>query len=105
MSGQQALSAGAPYLGLISNLDQMMFSTAVRKASACELLREGDVNEMTLRPIILNMLAQEKYQIAAKRIAARTENPKASEKFEAVVCSMLDEQAFKNVVHSTQAVG
>ncbi len=105
MSGQQALSAGTPYLGLISNLDQMMFSTVVRKASACELLREGDVNEMTLRPMILNMLAQEKYQTAAKRLAARTENPKSCEKFEAVVCSMLREQAAGNFTHRTQAVG
>ena len=105
MSGQQALSAGTPYLGLISNLDQMMFSTAVRKQSACELLREGDVTEATLRPIILNMLAQEKYQTAARLMAERARNPESCEKFEAVVCSMLDDQAANNSALRAQAIG
>lgn len=100
MSGQQALSAGTPYLGLISNMDQMLFSMAVRRASACELLREGEVNEGTLRALILRMLADEKYQMAAKNIAARTSALDSCRRFEELVCAALQAQ----VVRSTQAV-
>ena len=70
MSGQQALSAGTPYLGLISNLDQLLFSKAVRRTGACEWMREGEVNDRTLGPVIRRMLAQAGYQAAAKRVAA-----------------------------------
>jgi UDP:flavonoid glycosyltransferase YjiC (YdhE family) len=100
MSGQQALSAGTPYLGLMSNMDQMLFSMAVQRASACELLREGDVNEGALRPVILRMLAEEKYRIAAKNIALRTTAFNSCEKFEELVCAALKVQ----VERSTQAV-
>lgn len=104
MSGQQALSTGAPYLGLISNLDQMIFSTVVRNASACELLRETDVNEMTLPPLILGMLAQKKYQAAAKRIAAHTEKLEYREKFKFIVQSILNNRCATNAAHRSQAV-
>jgi UDP:flavonoid glycosyltransferase YjiC (YdhE family) len=100
MSGQQALSAGTPYLGLISNMDQMLFSMAVQRASACELLREGDVNERALRPVILRMLTEEKYQVAAKNIAVRTTASNSCKKFEELVCAALKAQAER----STQAV-
>jgi UDP:flavonoid glycosyltransferase YjiC (YdhE family) len=96
MSGQQALSAGTPYLGLISNLDQMMFSTVVRRSSACELLRDGDVNESTLRTVILRMLAQEKYKIAAATIAARTKDLESCQKFEMIICSILEDRVGTN---------
>jgi UDP:flavonoid glycosyltransferase YjiC (YdhE family) len=100
MSGQQALSAGTPYLGLISNMDQMLFSMAVRRAFACELLREGEVNEGTLGPIIRAMLSEEKYRVAAKNIAARTAAVDSCKRFEELVCAALQAQ----VVRSTQAV-
>jgi UDP:flavonoid glycosyltransferase YjiC (YdhE family) len=100
MSGQQALLAGTPYLGLISNMDQMLFSMAVRRASACELLREGDVNEGTLRPVISRMLAEEKYQAAAKSIAARMTAMDSCKKFEELVCAAFE----GNAVRRAQAV-
>jgi UDP:flavonoid glycosyltransferase YjiC (YdhE family) len=99
-SGQQALSAGTPFLGLISNMDQMLFSMAVQRASACELLREGELNESTLRSLVLRMLAEEKYRIAAKNIAMRTTALNSCEKFEELVCAALKVQ----VERSTQAV-
>ena len=104
MSGQQALSTGTPYLGLISNLDQMIFSTVVRNASACELLREGDVNEMTLPSLVLSMLAQKKYQTAAKQIAARTEKPEYCENFETIVRSILKSNGATNAAHRSHTV-
>jgi UDP:flavonoid glycosyltransferase YjiC (YdhE family) len=72
MSGQQAVSAGVPYLGLISNLDQMLYSRAVRQAGACELMRESEVSEASLRPIVQALLTEERYRRAAQKIAART---------------------------------
>jgi UDP:flavonoid glycosyltransferase YjiC (YdhE family) len=72
MSGQQAVSAGAPYLGLISNLDQMLYSRAVQQAGACELMRESEVSEASLRPIVRALLTEERYRLAAQNIAART---------------------------------
>ena len=72
MSGQQAVSAGVPYLGLISNLDQMLYSRAVQQAGACELMRESEVSEASLRPIVRALLTEERYRLAAQNIAART---------------------------------
>jgi UDP:flavonoid glycosyltransferase YjiC (YdhE family) len=103
MSGQQALSAGTPYVGLISNLDQMMFSTAVRRASACELLREGDVNEAALCSVISKMLAHEAYRAAAKHIAARMKRLDASQKFEAIIRSILEDQVRTSVEHISRS--
>ena len=71
MSGQQALSEGTPYLGLISNVDQMLYSRAVQREGACELLRASDVTEASLRALVQALLAQEKYRVAAQRIARR----------------------------------
>lgn len=104
MSGQQALSAGTPYFGLISNLDQMLFSMAVRRASACELLRQEDVNERSVRAIIESMLAQEKYQKAAKKLAAGAATLQSSKNFEAILSSVLESQLESNPVRQSSAV-
>jgi UDP:flavonoid glycosyltransferase YjiC (YdhE family) len=60
------------------------------------LLREGDVNEGTLRSTILRMLAEEKYQVAAKNIAARTTALDSCEKFQELVCAALKAQVARN---------
>ena len=89
MSGQQALSAGVPYLGLISNMDQLLFSKAVRQAGACEFICEGEVNERALRPLIAGLLAQESYQTAAKTRAANTSKWESCREFERVIRSIM----------------
>jgi UDP:flavonoid glycosyltransferase YjiC (YdhE family) len=104
MSGQQALSAGTPYLGLISNLDQMLFSMAVRRASACELLRQEDVNERNMRKTVESMLAQERYQKAAEKLAAGAAALESPKNFEAILCSILERQSTYNPVRQQSAV-
>jgi UDP:flavonoid glycosyltransferase YjiC (YdhE family) len=99
MSGQQALSAGIPYLGLISNLDQMMFSTLVRRASACEFIREGDVNGPSLRSLILKLLSEDKYRTAARKIAVRSAKMDSCKKFESVISSILLGRMKENNAH------
>jgi UDP:flavonoid glycosyltransferase YjiC (YdhE family) len=72
MSGQQALSSGVPFLGLISNIDQMLYSRAVQRAGACELIRESEVSEDSLRPLVQALLTEHKYRAAAAKTARRT---------------------------------
>jgi UDP:flavonoid glycosyltransferase YjiC (YdhE family) len=88
MSGPQALAAGVPYLGLVSNMDQMLFSKAVRSAGACELIREGEVNENNLRQMIQAILTQEKYHAAAGRCAARMADADPCKAFEAFISTI-----------------
>jgi UDP:flavonoid glycosyltransferase YjiC (YdhE family) len=92
MSGQQALCAGVPYLGLISNMDQLLFSSAVRRNAACEWMREGDVTESALQSTVLEMLSQESYSVAARKLASGTAELNSSEQFEALVRSILEER-------------
>jgi UDP:flavonoid glycosyltransferase YjiC (YdhE family) len=92
MSGQQALSAGVPYLGLISNMDQLLFSSAVRRTGACEWMREGDVTESALQSTILSMVSQEVYSVAARKLASGAAELDSSERFEALVRSILEER-------------
>jgi len=96
MSGQQALSAGTPFLGLISNMDQMLFSQIVRRAGACELMRESEVNESALRPVISSMLEQQRYRATAKMLAARSAQLDACGKFEKLIRSILQERVRDN---------
>jgi UDP:flavonoid glycosyltransferase YjiC (YdhE family) len=103
MSGQQALSAGIPFLGLISNVDQLLFAKAVSRTGACEFIREGEVNENTLRHFITLMLAQESYQNAAKLVAARTANGESCQKFERVIRSMIEERGRRKAHWHTTA--
>jgi UDP:flavonoid glycosyltransferase YjiC (YdhE family)/glycosyltransferase involved in cell wall biosynthesis len=101
MSGQQALSAGVPYLGLISNMDQMRFSSVVRKAGACELILEKDVSEKTLRPVLSRMLTQASYRTAAGKLAAEVAKMDSRKIFEGVISSILRDQAGKNTMERT----
>jgi UDP:flavonoid glycosyltransferase YjiC (YdhE family) len=82
MSGQQAVSAGVPYLGLVSNLDQILYSRVVQRAGACELLRESEVTEDLLRRMIRALLSEDRYRVAAQEIARRTAWQDACSAFE-----------------------
>lgn len=89
MSGQQAVSAGVPYLGLISNLDQMLYSKTVHQAGACELMRESEVTDESLRRLALTLLGENKYRVAAQRIAARTAGQDSCLAFEQFLSGIL----------------
>jgi UDP:flavonoid glycosyltransferase YjiC (YdhE family) len=90
MSGQQALSAGVPFLGLISNMDQILYSRAVQRAGACELLRESEVSEDSLRPLVRALLTEHRYRAAAEKIARRTALSDPLTAFEQFILSALE---------------
>jgi UDP:flavonoid glycosyltransferase YjiC (YdhE family) len=84
---------GVPYLGLITNPDQLIFSKAASRTGACEFIRQGDVNEHTLRQFVQRMLTDEKYQVAAKTVASRmTDSSETCKKFEEVIASIIAER-------------
>jgi UDP:flavonoid glycosyltransferase YjiC (YdhE family) len=94
MSGQQALSAGVPFLGLISNMDQMLYSRAVQRAGACELIRESEVSEDSLRPLVRALLTEHKYRAAAEKIARRTALSDPFTAFEQFISSAAQSRAW-----------
>ncbi|MEP7272249.1 MAG: nucleotide disphospho-sugar-binding domain-containing protein [Acidobacteriota bacterium] len=81
MSGQQALAAGAPILGVVSNVDQMAFARAVSRTGAGEVLREREVNAPVLRRVVWRMLAEQKYRDAARRLASRYAETNSASRF------------------------
>jgi UDP:flavonoid glycosyltransferase YjiC (YdhE family) len=95
MSGQQAVSAGVPYLGLISNLDQMLYSRAVHQAGACELMRESEVSENSLRRVVQALLTEDRYRIAAQKIARRTALQEGCLAFEQFISWALQRRTLK----------
>jgi UDP:flavonoid glycosyltransferase YjiC (YdhE family) len=95
MSGQQAVSAGVPYLGLISNLDQMLYSRAVHQAGACELMRESEVSEDSLRRVVQALLTEDRYRIAAQKIARRTALQEGCLAFEQFISWALQRRTLK----------
>ena len=100
MSGHQALSVGTPFLGLISNIDQMLYSRAVQRSGACELLRESEVNEESLRPLVRALLSEEKYHAAAQTIARRTAMQNSCVAFEQFINSALLSQTWKGAIRA-----
>lgn len=93
MSSQQALAAGTPYLALISNVDQLLFTKSVSRTGTCEFIREGEVNENNLLEVIGRMLTQEKYRLAASSLASRMMASESCGKFKGVIDSIIEERA------------
>jgi UDP:flavonoid glycosyltransferase YjiC (YdhE family) len=100
MSGQQAVSAGVPYLGLISNLDQMLYSMAVEQAGACELMRESEVTDDSLRRLALRLLSEDKYRVAAQKIARRTAQQDSCLAFEQFLSGVLRTRMLKGTARA-----
>jgi UDP:flavonoid glycosyltransferase YjiC (YdhE family) len=100
MSGQQAVSAGVPYLGLISNLDQMLYSKAVQQAGACELMRESEVTDDSLRRLVMTLLSESKYRVAAQRIAVRTAGQDSCLAFEQFLSGILRTRMLKRTARA-----
>jgi UDP:flavonoid glycosyltransferase YjiC (YdhE family) len=66
----QALAAGTPVLGLVSNnMDQHLNMEAVRRVGAGEVLRGRDVDTRCMRETVLGILQTDDYAAAAKVIA------------------------------------
>jgi UDP:flavonoid glycosyltransferase YjiC (YdhE family) len=85
MSGQQGLAAGAPILGVVSNIDQLVFMKAVSQVGAGEMLREGKVTGASVKSIVSKMLSQSSYRESAQKIAKVFQNYDAAENFKRLI--------------------
>jgi UDP:flavonoid glycosyltransferase YjiC (YdhE family) len=65
----QALAAGAPVLGLPSNLDQHLNMADVCRAGAGKILRPSQATTATLRTAVERILLEPGYQSAAQKLA------------------------------------
>lgn len=81
MSGQQSLAAGTPMLGVVSNMDQMVFSKAVSRIGAGETIRERYVTVESIRDLARKMLSQESYRRSAEWVAQVYKRYDASARF------------------------
>lgn len=88
-TSQQALAAGAPVLGLASNMDQFMNMTAVARRGAGCLIRAECATAAGIREAAVAMLAEPRYASAARQMAASYARYRPGERFAAVVAETL----------------
>jgi UDP:flavonoid glycosyltransferase YjiC (YdhE family) len=67
-TASQALAAGAPILGICSNLDQVLTMTRIKDAGAGTFFRAGEVTPSKLRSTLREMLATTCYRVQASAL-------------------------------------
>jgi len=85
LTAQQALVAGVPVMGIVSNMDQHMNMQSICNAGAGGLLRQGAVTAETVFTLAETLLADGRYTTAARRLAVLFSNYNAKARFQAVV--------------------
>ncbi len=68
-AGPQALAGGCPVLGVTSNMDQVAFMRRIEKTGAGEMVTEVEATEEVIRGKVLRMLREDRYTMAARRLA------------------------------------
>ena len=87
----QALTAGVPVLGLVSNnMDQHLNMQAVSRAGAGEILKARGVTATAIRTAVKRMLATSSYTDAARRLAEAHRSCPVGERFPALVDEVLN---------------
>jgi UDP:flavonoid glycosyltransferase YjiC (YdhE family) len=86
---QQALVAGTPVLGLVSNMDQHLNMGAVQRLGAGELLRAEAATKTTVRAAVERILAGPAYATAAARLARICSEVHAPSRFRAILAAIL----------------
>ncbi len=85
----QALAAGIPVLGLVSNnMDQHLNMEAVRLAGAGEAMRARGLTVSRVRPMVEKMLGTTRYHEHARRLAASHRRYDAAKRFGAMVATV-----------------
>ena len=69
----QALANGVPVLGIASNMDQLLSMEAIENLKAGKLLRLSKVNKTTLEKSLNQILNNDSYKEAARKIAKEME--------------------------------
>ncbi|MCH9650139.1 MAG: glycosyl transferase family 1 [Deltaproteobacteria bacterium] len=80
-AAQQSLAAGTPVLGIVSNMDQLLFAKAVHGAGAGEWLREGEVTASVFQDRVKKLLEEAHYRAAAVRLQQAIEKYDAAALF------------------------
>jgi UDP:flavonoid glycosyltransferase YjiC (YdhE family) len=88
---QQALAAGTPVLGLVSNMDQHLNMGAVASHGAGELLRAESATVSSLRATVDRMLGATRYSETAARMAGSFADWHAPTRFQAILGQVLGE--------------
>lgn len=84
----QALREGKPVLGIAQNLDQYLAMTAVRDAGAGILLRSDSVTEQAVTAAAQALLEDERYRLAAERIASELAGYDSAQRFGALLATL-----------------
>ena len=81
----QALAAGAPVLGLASNMDQHLNMATVQQAGAGVLLRSEHARPAKVRAAVTHILNEPSYKAAASRLARALAGYDAPRRFQDVL--------------------
>ena len=81
----QALAAGAPVLGLASNMDQHLNMATVQQAGAGVLLRSEHARPARVRAAVIRILDEPSYEAAASRLARALAGYDAPRRFQDVL--------------------
>ena len=85
----QALSVGAPVLGIASNMDQLLNMQAVERKGAGILIRPGQLTSESLKKAAAKLIESPEYRLVAKQIAEECSRFQASSKFAELVSKIL----------------
>jgi len=89
LTTQQALVAGVPTLGIVSNMDQQLNMEAICRAGAGRLLRQSAVESLLVRSAVEAMLQDKACTEAATRLAGYFSDYNAQERFRRLVADAL----------------
>ncbi|HYL99042.1 MAG TPA: hypothetical protein VEZ90_08825, partial [Blastocatellia bacterium] len=84
-AAQHALAGSAPVLGVISNMDQRVFTKALKSRGAAEFIEGRQANQPALERMVYQMLQRQSYRMAAERLSVLYESAAASLKFKALI--------------------
>ncbi|MGD8630206.1 MAG: glycosyltransferase [Gammaproteobacteria bacterium] len=77
----QALSQGVPVLGIAANMDQYLTMNGICHIGAGRLLRAGRTDSAAVTRLVTDLLGNEDYRAAARRIAAQFSEYDAASRF------------------------
>ena len=89
LTGQQALAAGKPVLGIASNMDQFFNMRALQEAGAGLTLRADRASPQALGTAVAKLLKDPAHAAAAGRLSAVFQRYSAAARFRAMVSSIL----------------
>ncbi|HEY7769653.1 nucleotide disphospho-sugar-binding domain-containing protein [Longimicrobium sp.] len=94
-AGQQSLAAGRPFLGVATNIDQVMFTRLAERTGAARLLKAHNVTRNAVRGAVSALLNDPAPAAAAARLADSLAGWDAAENFRQLVGSLCGTRAMQ----------